>query len=152
MQRQRGFSYVIAMFLVAMLSMFALKRLQVTITNERRDKEAQLLSVGLAYRNAIRAYYENAPGGGRTYPPDLESLMDAPGTTLHRYLRKLYRDPMTGNPMGMIPAPDGGVMGVYSTSQQQPIKTGNFPDEIAEFVHAKTYQEWRFVYLPANPH
>lgn len=147
MRRQLGFSYVIVMFVVAMLTLSALRGLQVTVTNERRDKEAQLLTVGLAYREAIRAYYENGPGGGRAYPPDLNALLDAPGTTLHRYLRKRFRDPISGSDMALITAPDGGVMGVYSPSTRTPIKSGNFPPELAEFVHAKNYQEWRFVYL-----
>ena len=62
MRREGGFSYVIVMFLVAVLSIISVRALETTLTRERRDKEAQLLEAGTAYMNAIRLYYEGAPG------------------------------------------------------------------------------------------
>ncbi len=52
--RQHGFSYLIAMFLVASLSLIAVRGLQNALTEERREKEAEVLFVGQAYRTAIR--------------------------------------------------------------------------------------------------
>ena len=46
-----------------------------------------------------------------------------------RHLRRLYRDPITGqDEWGLVEAPGGGVMGVYSRSEDEPIKSGNFSD------------------------
>ena len=44
-----------------------------------------------------------------------------------RHLRRLYKEPITGqDEWGLVEAPGGGVMGVYSRSEDEPIKTGNF--------------------------
>jgi len=44
-----------------------------------------------------------------------------------RHLRRLYPDPITNSAeRGLVKAPDGGVMGVYSLSEQPVLKTGNF--------------------------
>lgn len=150
MQRQRGFSYPIAMFLVAILAVVSARALEVTLTAERRDKEAELLAVGQAYRNAIRSYYDNSPGTAKVYPPDLPALLqDARTTRLRRHLRKLYRDPITASAdWGMVLTPEGAVKGVYSLSNLRPFKSGGFPVELSAFAGAGHYREWQFVYEP----
>jgi type II secretory pathway pseudopilin PulG len=150
MRRQGGFSYVIVMFVVAILSILSVRALENSLTRARRDKEAELLWVGQAYRDAIRRYYEGTPGSGKTYPPDLVSLLDDSRTTSRtRYLRKLYRDPVTDSgDWGLVLTDDGKVMGVYSLSQQQPLKTGGFDSDFVNFAGAKSYREWQFVYQP----
>ncbi len=147
-RRQAGFSYLIAMFLVAVLSVLSLRGLQITLTKERREKEAQLLEVGEAYREAIRNYYENSPGTFKRYPSSLDALLlDERTSTLRRHLRKLYRDPMTGSrEWGLVPAADGGIMGVFSLSTRQPIKVGGFPDYMVAANKAKKYSDWQFSY------
>ena len=141
---------MVAMFMVAVVAVWAASAVENTSTRERRDQEAQLLYAGTAYFNAIRAYYDNSPGSSKQYPPDLPSLLqDARATRMSRPLRKLYLDPITGSQSwGIVPAPDGGVMGVYSLSRRQPIKIGGFAAEFARFAGAKTYQDWKFVYPP----
>lgn len=150
MRRQQGFSYLIALFLVALLAVLSLRGLEVTLMKERRDKEAELLLVGQAYRQAIKAYYENTPGSDKQYPAELKALLEDGRTTrMNRPLRKLYRDPVSGGEeWGIVPAPGGGVMGVYSLSTQAPIKTNGFPAELLGFINAKQYQGWKFVYQP----
>lgn len=149
---QRGFTYMIALFLVAILSVTIVAALEKTITKDRRDKEAQLLYVGQAYQTAIMRYYQNSPGTAKSYPPDLQSLLqDSRTTTLQRYLRRPYFDPMTGSASwGVVPAEGGGIMGVYSLSTQQPIKTGGFPENLANLTGAQTYQQWQFNYVPTH--
>jgi len=147
-QRQAGFSYLIAMFLVAVLGVLSLRGLQSTLTWERREREAQLLNVGAAYYRAIRDYYEGSPGTAKSYPPTLDALLlDERTTTLRRHLRKLYRDPVTGTAnWGIVRAPDGGVMGVFSLSTHKPVKTGGFPLALRGFQDARKYQDWQFAY------
>ena len=148
--RQQGFSYVIAMFMVAILSILSLRALENSLTKKRRDQEAELLFVGQAYREAIRSYYENSPGTAKTYPDDLTSLLlDSRTTTTRRPLRRLYMDPITKSQQwGLVQTADGKVMGVYSLSLQQPIKIGGFPVALTAFKDAKHYRDWQFVYQP----
>jgi type II secretory pathway pseudopilin PulG len=151
MRRQQGFSYGVAMFVVAMLTVFSLRGLENSLTKERRAKEAELLFAGQAYRDAIRKYYDNTPGFAKHYPPDVRALLqDVRATRMSRPLRKLYWDPITASQdWGVVPAPDGGVMGVYSLSSQQPLKIDGFPAGLTGFIGAKSYQDWKFVYQPS---
>lgn len=149
-RRQGGFSYLIALFLVAAVALVSVRALENVAASERRRKEAELLLVGQAYRNAIKAYYLETEGYVKVYPPTLEELLkDVRMSVLTRPLRKRYRDPMTASgDWGIVEAEGGGVMGVYSRSTLKPYKTGGFPPELAAFANAKQYQEWRFVYEP----
>ena len=150
LKRQQGYSYLVAMFTVAVVAVLSTRAIERTSTMERRNKEAQLLFVGQAYLNAIQTYYQNSPGTTKQYPPDLPSLLqDTRLTTMSRPLRKLYLDPITNNAQwGIVPAAGGGVMGVYSLSQQKPIKVGGFPPLLAGFAGATSYQNWQFIYQP----
>jgi type II secretory pathway pseudopilin PulG len=148
---QKGFTYLAALFLVAGMSIIALRAMEVTSTRERRAREAELLWVGQVYLDAIKAYYTNTPGFVKRYPPNLQALLlDQRTTRVSRPLRKLYADPISGvNNLGIIEAPDGGVMGVYSLSERKPLKAGGFTQEFAAFADATTYQQWKFVYQPS---
>jgi type II secretory pathway pseudopilin PulG len=148
--RESGFSYVVAMFLVAVLAVMALRGLQITLTKERREKEAQLLDIGRAYQNAIRDYYEFSPGSEKKYPPKLASLLlDERTSTTRRHLRRQYRDPMTGqSDWGLVKSGDGRIVGVFSLSTRKPLKVGGFSSEMASAKDATTYSDWKFSYLP----
>ncbi len=150
---QQGFTYLIALFLVAILSVATLVALERTITKDMRDKEAQLLYVGQAYQTAIMKYYQNSPGTAKSYPSDLASLLQDPRTTtLQRYLRRLYFDPMTGSDLGLVKNADNAIIGVYSLSTRQPIKIAGFPQALINsnpnFGQGQTYQQWQFIYTP----
>ncbi len=120
-------------------------------TEAKREKEAELLFVGNQYRNAIRLYYENTPGGVKRYPRALQDLLsDSRGVTTRRYLRRLYRDPLGGHEWGLVKAVDGGISGVYSLSPERPTKVGNFKLRDAGFDAAQRYSDWQFVYAPVS--
>jgi type II secretory pathway pseudopilin PulG len=150
MRSEEGFTYVIAMLLVAALAVIAVRGIQITLTSERREKEIQLLEAGSAYYAAIKSYYDTSPGTAKAYPPTLEALLlDERKTAMQRHLRKLYRDPLTGSKeWGLVAAPGGGVMGVFSLSIRRPLKTGGFPAGMRVVENAATYLEWQFVYQP----
>ena len=149
MNKQQGFSYVIVMFLVAVLSIVSVRALENTLTAERRDKEEQLLLVGQAYADAIAAYYNGAPGTEKRWPKKVDDLLlDARANTIVRPLRKLYRDPITGSgEWGYVYSGDD-LIGVYSLSPLKPIKRDQFPVQQAGFRNAASYQNWKFVYVP----
>ena len=127
---------------------------ELTSHAQQREKEAELLFVGQQYRQAISAYYERSPGGAKRYPKKLEDMLaDNRYPTLQRYLRRPYPDPLTGKAeWGLVEAPDGGIMGVYSLSEAPPIKTGGFSKRDESFSDAARYADWKFFYAgPADP-
>jgi len=150
MRQQRGYSYLIALFAVAVLLVVSLRALEHSKTAGRREREAELMFVGLAYQQAIKDYYQFSPGTSKQYPPDLQALLlDNRATRTRRPLRRLYRDPMTGSAeWGLVKTPEGLVKGVYSLSTEQPIKTGGFPEALQALEGAKRYQDWKFVFEP----
>lgn len=147
---QQGFSYMVALFALVVLGVLTTRALENLQTRERRDREDELMFVGQAYLAAITQYYEQSPGTLKLYPPDLEALtLDARAVRLRRPLRRLYLDPIDASrKWGVVLAPGGGIMGVFSLSQRTPIKTGGFPERFASFASAKNYQDWKFVHEP----
>ncbi|MBA5689976.1 type II secretion system protein [Rugamonas apoptosis] len=152
MIRQRGFSYVIVMFLVAIVAIISARAMGNTLTAERRAKEDELLWVGQAYRHAIQAYYDGSPGTAKVYPKQLKDLLlDGRGTLIRRPLRALYRDPISGSrDWGLVKTEAGDLIGVYSLSTLKPLKRDGFPPDLPGFSNAASYQSWRFVYLASK--
>jgi type II secretory pathway pseudopilin PulG len=116
---------------------------------QQRAREQELLFIGLQYRRAIQQYYAVAAGGNR-YPPSLEALLlDERAPSIRRYLRRPYRDPLTQLPTwGLLQAPQGGIMGIYSLAEGKPIKQGNFPLILNWEVGLASYGDWKFAYVP----
>jgi type II secretory pathway pseudopilin PulG len=143
----RGFTYLTAIFIVALMGAGYAKIGEMWQTSSTREKEAQLMFVGKQYRRAIERYYLSGP---KRYPTTLEDLLkDARMPTTQRYLRQLYPDPITGSAQwAIVKAPDGGIMGVYSRSEAEPIKKANFKLSERDFEVAKTYADWKFIYAP----
>jgi type II secretory pathway pseudopilin PulG len=145
---ERGFTYLTILFVIAFMGIGLALTGEVWHTVALRDKEAQLLYTGNQYRRAIERYYL---GGPRQYPRTLEDLLKDPRKpNTERYLRKLYPDPLTGSAeWGLVKAPDGGIMGVYSLSELQPMKSAGFDFRNRLFEGAAKYADWKFVYDPA---
>jgi type II secretory pathway pseudopilin PulG len=143
--RQRGFTYLGLLFAVAIIGITLATVGIVWSTQAQREREAQLLFVGNQYREAIGRY--NAGAGH--YPQALADLLqDTSLPVVRRYLRRIYPDPMTGAPDWLlIRASDGGIMGVASSSQQQPIKVAGFAPLNAAFEKAEHYSDWQFIYV-----
>ncbi len=155
--RQRGFTYLALLFMVAIMGAVLDATAVVWRTMNQRDKEQELLFIGHEYRRAIGLYYERTPGAAKQFPKKLEDLLeDKRQTTLTRYLRKRYNDPFGADKeWGLAPGPGGTIMGVYSLSDKTPIKTGNFDEDDKDFANAASFQDWKFVYqakaAPAVP-
>jgi type II secretory pathway pseudopilin PulG len=146
--RQRGFTYLALLFMVAIMGGALGATAVVWRTMNQRDKEQELLFIGHEYRRAIGLYYERTPGAAKQFPKTLEDMLeDKRQTTLTRYLRKRYNDPLSASKeWGLVPGPGGTIMGVYSLSDKAPIKTGNFDEDDKDFASAASFQDWKFVY------
>ena len=147
--RQAGFTYLAALFAVAILGGGLALAGEVWETSAKREKEAELLFAGNQYRKAIERYFLS---GQQQYPRALEDLLKdprRPGTV--RYLRKLYPDPLTGKEWGLVKAPDGGILGVHSLSQERPLKAAGFRLRDAAFEGAQKYSDWKFVHALPVP-
>jgi type II secretory pathway pseudopilin PulG len=146
----KGFVYLTALFAIAVIGI-SVSAYAVNWSHEaQREREQELLFIGAQFRKAIADYYEQSPGAVKRYPGKLDDLMfDSRYLTMKRHLRTIYADPMTGTKnWGIVQAPDGGVLGVYSLSDKTPIKIAGFDADEAEFANAKRYSDWRFTYVP----
>ncbi|MEJ2471687.1 MAG: hypothetical protein P8Y91_04305 [Desulfuromonadales bacterium] len=133
----------------------------------QRAKEKQLLWVGDQYRRAIESYFLMARSrtagsrGPATYPTNLEDLVKDPRSVeTVRHLRKIYKDPMTGDDFDVIRLGGvttdqatngtavGPIIGVRSASQDEPFQKDGFPEEYSEFNNATRYSDWAFVFKP----
>lgn len=133
---------------MVILGIFAEVAYSVTSYAVKHEKEADLLFRGMAYQRAIGAYYQaNQPGTVPTYPRQLSDLLMDPRFLHQRYLRQLYPDPM-GTEWQIVRAPDGGIAGVASQSQEKPLKQDNFPAGLESFGGAAHYSQWTFLFQP----
>lgn len=142
----KGFTYMGLLFILALATAGALLVTALASTSARREKEEELLFVGEQYREAIRRYREARPKLADPYPRELGWLLRDPGfLDTRRYLRKLYRDPITGaEEWGLVRSAQGGIVGVYSLSAREPLKRAGFTDAQAAFAGARRYSDWRF--------
>lgn len=148
--RQGGFTYVMVLAAIAVIAIVIEAAGVMTSHTVRADRERELLFRGLAYRNAVKSYYEADPIR-KTYPRELKDLLRDPRFPNRRHLRALYADPMARDEKKewrLIRAPDGGIAGVVSSSSEEPRKQANFPKDLEKFSGAKSYSEWLFEFVP----
>jgi type II secretory pathway pseudopilin PulG len=116
---------------------------QVTV----RDKEEELLFRGNQYRTAIERYYSYRPNPQYIpqYPTTIEDIIkDSRTVEGKRYLRQKYKDPITGEDFVELRDAAKRLIGVYSPSEKQPVKQGNFSEENRDFEGKKKYSDWKF--------
>jgi type II secretory pathway pseudopilin PulG len=149
-RHQQGFTYIALLIVVALIGAGLATKGVAWGNLGQREKEADLLFIGQEFREAIALYYLRSPGQVQEYPKSLDDLMaDTRFANTQRYLRKVYRDPMTGKAeWGLVLTPAGRIMGVHSLSREEPMKTGNFRETDREFSDSRYYADWRFVFVP----
>jgi type II secretory pathway pseudopilin PulG len=119
-------------------------------TAQKRAKEQELMFIGNQFRQALATYKKRTPARQKTSPMTLEELLKDPRyPTTERYLRKIYLDPMTGNTdWGLAKNPDGSIVGVYSLSEEEPMKQGDFREIDKAFEGKTKYADW--IFIPAS--
>ena len=146
--RQSGYTLLGLLVLILIIGFFLGEAGAMWSDARQRDREAELLKVGDRIRIAIGRYYNNTPGPVKQFPRTLEALLrDDRFPVPQRYLRTLYIDPITRREgWGILEAPSGGIMGVYSLSGDKPFKTRQFRPIYKEFEDRKMYGDWIFAY------
>ncbi len=92
---EEGYVLLTLLLVVALMIIFA-AAIVPTITFEiRRDREEELIHRGVQYSRAVRAYYKKYGA----YPNTLEQLES---TNNLRFLRKRYKDPITGKDFKLL--------------------------------------------------
>lgn len=156
--RQQG-AILLAVLVLLMLAGMALATYsQSWAAARQRSLEKELLFDGLAYQQAIESYYLSTPGPVKALPLSLADLVDDKRypKPLH-HLRKLYPDPLNPQREWGLIKQGGAILGVYSQADGVPFKQANFDPPLDGLAAAKSYADWRFVYIPrgavpaANP-
>jgi type II secretory pathway pseudopilin PulG len=131
---------------VALIGGLSAASLKVAQTIQLRGAEAELLAIGLEFRNALQSYADATPNGLPNTPENLSELLrDARSPGIQRHLRQIYHDPLTGKPeWGIVRGPDQRIVGIHSLSQGETLKRENFPAELTYLSGAKGHKDWIF--------
>jgi type II secretory pathway pseudopilin PulG len=149
MKTSGGFTYLALLITLAILGVSLAASVEEWLMVQRREKEKQLLFVGGEFRRAIASYANKSGNPLSRYPFSLEDLLKDPRYPVtQRHLRKIYTDPITGTTdWGLIKGPSGEIYGVYSRSDEAPLKTANFDPANRQFEGREKYSEWIFMAL-----
>lgn len=140
-----GFTYIGLLLAIAMAGFFMAAVSEVWHTAAKREREAELLFAGDQIRKALTRYVASAPGTER-YPRRLEDLLRDPRYPIpRRYLRQVYRDPMTADGEWGLVKSGEFITGVYSRSDEEPLKTAGFIYADRAFEDKRKYSEWIFM-------
>jgi len=149
--RDRGLVLLALLIALALGGIALMAASEVWSVQRQREREQELLFVGDQYRQAIQRYYFGAPSAAtRTLPARLEDLLEDERYPVPvRYLRRLYRDPITGSTdWGLLRSGDR-IAGVYSRSEQAPLKQAGFAPDYQHFNGKASYRDWVFAVSPA---
>jgi type II secretory pathway pseudopilin PulG len=94
-RRQRGYMLLTVMLMAALILVALSVELPAISQQIRHDREEELIHRGAQYARAIKKYYKKFGA----YPVSLEQLESA---NHMRFLRKRYKDPMTGEDFRLL--------------------------------------------------
>ena len=146
---QGGYTYVSLLVILVAVTLAAQTTFVPSGTNAQRAAEAELIFRGMAYRDAIRSYYEHDPDSP-AYPETLEALLSDPRAPEARHIRRLY-DPPMGGEWALIAADGGGIAGVAPKVESTPLKRVDFPSDLGLEEPVESYDDWAFRFEPAPP-
>jgi type II secretory pathway pseudopilin PulG len=151
-RRQDGFNLIGLMAILAVMGVTLMATGEVWYTAQQREKEKELLFIGNQFRLALDGYYVHSPDRVRHYPKQLEDLLKDPRyPSTQRYLRKIYRDPVSGSEQwGLVKGPDGEIYGIHSLSELPPLKKGDFSLADRSFEGKPKYADWVFMPVPGQ--
>lgn len=147
---EHGFTLVAVLLAMFLLALATQQVMGVVSQQAQRERDAELLRIGAEIVRAIGIYHERSPGSIKDWPPSLEALTDDRRfVSLQRPLRRVYADPITrSHDWGLVPAPGGGIAGVYSKSEMTPIRVAGAELTELGLGPVQRYSDWKFVYTP----
>jgi len=141
---QHGVTYLVVLFLVALVGMGLAALGTVWTIDTQREKERELLFIGEQFGVALHRYYEASPAI-KAYPRRLEDLLeDRRHLVPRRYLRQIFADPVTGQRDWVVVMVGDQIVAVHSRSQAMPIVRNGFPPEWEAYANAHAHAEWIF--------
>lgn len=148
--RQGGMIYLALLLSVALIGGLSAISLKVAQTIQLRSAEAELIDIGLEFRNALQSYADMTPNGLPKTPEFLSELLRDPRfPVIQRHLRRLYFDPLAGTQeWGLVRDLDRRIVGIHSLNRQETSKKENFPAELAYLSGAKRHSDWIFSAAP----
>src|SRR5579872_3583491 len=90
-----GYILLFLLLLVALMTIFAATMVTTIKFEMQRDREEEMVHRGVQYMRAIRAYYRKF----NRFPAKIEDLEN---TNQLRFLRKRYKDPLTGKDFKLV--------------------------------------------------
>lgn len=134
--RQRGFTYLMVLWWVAISSVVLAALGQQWMIESRRQRDIELAFRGDQIRQALDSFYDHAPPGqAKRLPLNWQELLnDTRQAEPMRHLRQLWPDPVTGRSWGVI-REGPFIKGVFSTSGGRPVRAPEGVD---------SYESWRF--------
>jgi type II secretory pathway pseudopilin PulG len=155
MNKEKGYTLIILLFALFVMSIGLLVAVPVWETQIQREKEEELIFRGKQYVEAIRLFQTKNPG---SFPKTFDELVE------EKCIRKLYTDPMTEDgewniilpysgisakkgvsvqkvlvaPLSVLPSiQNPQIIGVVSSSTRASIKI---------YLEQETYDRWLFFY------
>jgi type II secretory pathway pseudopilin PulG len=92
---EAGYLLIVIMIMIALLAIASLAHVQNLVTELKRDREEELVHRGAQYARAVKKYYKKF----NQYPVSLDQLEK---TNNMRFLRKRYKDPITGGAFRLV--------------------------------------------------
>lgn len=124
--RQSGFAMLLVFAMAAAVGILLYMELPRVAFEAQRQREQLLIDRGEQYQRAIQLYFRKT----RQFPANLEQLEN---TNNHRFLRRRYKDPMTGkDEWRLIHIGPGGMLTDSLTQKPPGLKTDKEKKEKAE--------------------
>lgn len=149
-----GFTLMGVLVLVTICGIGLIAASQSWRTISQREREEALLFGGDQIRKAIASYYTaGASGVEGAYPQRMEDLLKDPRfPVIQRHLRKIYPNPLNSEgKWEFVRDGMGRIKGVFANRKEKPLKIKQFAEDYSEFENAKTYVDWKFVFVPEGP-
>ncbi len=147
---QAGFTYVWLLAAIAVLAIGMSLVGPMWAERVQREREAEMLRVGVAYAHAIEHFYRMQPAGARQLPHSVDDLLRDPRFPgVVRHLREAYTDPLLpGQPLALVRGPAGELRGVSSTSDATPLMQAPWTDghfSLPAATPATRCRDWQFL-------
>ncbi|WP_374495417.1 type II secretion system protein [Zoogloea sp.] len=149
--RQAGATYLLMLFAVAALGLGLAAFGTVWSTAAQREREAELLFIGGEFARALASYRASSPAGTAAYPQRLEDLLlDPRQPFVRRHLRRLYRDPMTGEADWLVDRRDGQIVAVRSRSTRPVLRRSDLPPWVVVTAQGEATRHTDWQMRPAD--